>query len=182
MVALSSFAAVATAVTACNSHQAPADARTASTTTQATAEKAALSKYRFERPPTVVFASKNPHPETNINFYVFARMNRYLPRNGARGIKATLLIDGSGPYGPPTTKSRRPPCYSTQIGAGDSPQVAPELVDPHDGQMVTVTLRFPGVDADKVTVAVRRVAPSAVGVDQADAKYLRRLGCQSSTG
>ena len=172
---------MATAVTACNSEQAPADARTASTTTQATAKKAALSKYRFERPPTVVFASAYPHPETNINFYVFARMNRALPRT-TRGIKATFLLDGSSPYGTPTTKSRRPPCFSTQIGAGDNPQVAPQLVDPHDGQLVTVTLRFPGIDGDRVTVAARKVAPRAVGIDQADAKYLRRLGCHVATG
>jgi hypothetical protein len=69
-------------------------------------------------------------------------MNRPLPRN-AHGIKATFLLNKSGPYGTPTTKSRRPPCFSTQIGAGDNPQVASELVDPHEGQMVTVTCAFP---------------------------------------
>jgi hypothetical protein len=171
---------ITTAVTAFNSDQAPSAGSTGSAT-QAAAKEAALSKYRFERPPAVVFASANPHPETNINFYVFVRMNRSLPRD-AHGIKATFLLNRSSPYGTPITNSRRPPCYSAEIGAGDNPQVAPELVDPHDGQMVTVTLRFPGMDTAKVTVAARAVAPRAVGSDQTNAKYLRRLGCHVSTG
>jgi hypothetical protein len=144
--------------------------------TRAVEKKAVPSRYWFARPPTVVFASANPHPEANINFFVFARMNRPLPRD-ARGVKATFLLDGSSPYGAPTTKSRHPACYSAEIGAGDNPQVAPELVDPEDGQMVTVTLRFPGRDADKVTVAARKVGKGKAGCDSADAKYLRRLNC-----
>jgi hypothetical protein len=178
---LASAASVAIGVAACNSDQAPAETHAGGTATQVVQKEAGRGKYRFERPPTVVFASANPSPETNINFYVFARMNRALPRN-AHGIKATFLLDGSSPYGRPTTKSRRPPCYSAQIGAGDNPDVAPRLVSPKDGQLVTVTLRFPGSDAAKVTVAARKAAKGKVGIDQADAKYLRRLGCHVATG
>jgi hypothetical protein len=139
--------------------------------------KSAPSKYRFERPPTVVFTLD----DSNAEFHVFARMNRSLPRN-THGIKATFLVDGSRQFGTPVTSSRHPPCYDTSISAGDNPRAAPEIVDPHDGQVVTVTLRFPGRDVAKVTVVARKVEPRAVGLDQTDAKYLRRLGCHVATG
>jgi hypothetical protein len=170
-------AVTANGVTSCSSDQAGADAQTGSTMSQTAGTKSAPSEYRFERPPTVVFTVKN----SNAEFYVFARMNRSLPRD-THGIKATFLVDGSRPFGTPVTSSRHPPCYDTSISAGDNPRAAPDIVDPHDGHLVTVTLRFPGRDAAKATVAARRVEPRAVGLDQTDAKYLCRLGCHIATG
>jgi hypothetical protein len=170
-------AVTANAATACSSDQGPADARTGSTMSTTPDRKSAPSKYRFERPPTVVFTLE----DSNAEFHVFARMNRPLPRD-THGIKATFLVDGSRPFATPSTNPRHPPCYYTPISAGDNPRAAPEIVDPHDGQLVTVTLRFPGRDVAEAVVAARKVEPRAVGLDQTDAKYLRRLGCHIATG
>jgi hypothetical protein len=78
------------------------------TLTQSAQKTFPSSRYRFERPPTVVFAERS----STVDFYVIARMNRSLPRD-TRGIKATFTLDGgSRPFGTPVTSSRHPPCYS----------------------------------------------------------------------
>jgi hypothetical protein len=162
-------------VAACGSDQAPAKV-----TSSAPQRSVAASAYRFERPPTVVFVSGGSGSPGD--FWVFARMNRALPRN-AHGIRATFALDGgTRPFGTPTTNSRRPACYSVEISAGDNPKAPPNIVDPQDGGLVTVTLRFPGRDAASTTVAARAVDRRAVGSDKVNARYLRALGCHVNLG
>jgi hypothetical protein len=163
-------------IAACGSDQAPAEMATS----HVRQRSVAASTYRFERPPTVVFVSGGA--ASSGDFWVFARMNRSLPRN-AHGIRATFALDGgTRPFGTPTTNSRRPPCYSVEISAGDNPKAPPNIVHPQDGGLVTVTLRFPGRDATSVTVAARAVNRRAVGSDKVNAKYMRALGCHVSLG
>lgn len=159
-------------IAACGSDQAPAEMASS----HAPQRSVAASTYRFERPPTVVFVSGGS--TSPGDFWVFARMNRPVPRN-AHGIRATFALDGgTRPFGTPTTNSRRPPCYSVEISAGDNPKAPPNIVNPQDGALVTVTLHFPGRDAASVTVAARAVDRHVVGSDKANAKYLRTLGCR----
>jgi hypothetical protein len=161
-------------IAACGSDRAPAEM----TSSHVRQKSDAASKYRFERPPTVVFVSGGAGPSGD--FWVFARMTRSLPRN-AHGIRATFALDGgTRPFGTPVTSSRRPPCYSVEISAGDNPKAPPSIVDPRDGQLVTVTLRFPGRNAASVSVPARAVDRLAVGSDKANAKYLRGLGCRAT--
>ncbi|HWI72105.1 MAG TPA: hypothetical protein VNT55_09130, partial [Baekduia sp.] len=70
---------------------------------------------------------------------------------------------------------------SVEISAGDNPNAPPNIVDPQDGETVTVTVRFPGRNGASAAVAARAVPRSAVGLDRTNAKYLRRLGCHVST-
>jgi hypothetical protein len=149
-------------LTACGSQHGPATVANGSAT------------YRFARPPVVVFASDKGPPGY---LWVFARMNRELPRN-ASGIGPTFTLDGgSRPFAAPVTRSRQPTCYATEIGAGDNPQAPQNVAAPHDGGRVTVTLRFPDHDGVSATVAAHGVPFSGVYSDRANAKYLRGLGC-----
>jgi hypothetical protein len=131
--------------------------------------------YRFARPPVVVFASDKGPPGY---LWVFARMNRELPRDAHGGLEPTFTLDGgSRPFAAPVTRSRQPTCYATEIGAGDNPRAPQNVADPHDGGRVTVTLRFPGHDGVSATVAAHGVPFSAVYSDRANAHYLLGLGC-----
>ncbi len=137
-------------------------------------------RYGFAKAPIVVFAGNDPDSEHNINFYVFVRTTRALPRDG-RGIKAKLLLDGIHGDGVPFTDSTKPPCYSTEIGANNDPGESQTFTKPTDGQKMKVTVRFPGVDGARAIVAARKVSAHAVGFDQADAVYLRKLRCHGNT-
>jgi hypothetical protein len=140
---------------------------------------AATAKYRFARPPVVVFVSDDAG--SSGDFWVFVRMNRALPRD-AHGVRATFHLDGgTRPFGRPVTNSRKPPCYSVAISAGDNPNAPANIVNPQDGELVNVTLRFPGHSGGSAAVAARGVPRSAVGLDRTNVKYLRRLGCRVST-
>lgn len=135
-----------------------------------------VSRYRFARSPIVVYTGANPNPSENIVYWVFARLNRPLPRHGS-GKRANLLLDGVRGDGLPVQSSRKRRCYSAEIGSDNDPNHESRLAHPHDGQRVTVTLRFPGRDVARADVSAREVGARDVGYDQANRRYLRRLGC-----
>jgi hypothetical protein len=131
--------------------------------------------YRFARPPVVIFASDKGPPGY---LWVFARMNRELPRDAGGGLEPTFTLDrGSRPIAAPVTRSQQPACYAAEISAGDNPRAPQNVAAPHDGGRVTVTLRFPGHDGASATVAAHGVPFSGVYSDRANAHYLRDLGC-----
>jgi hypothetical protein len=133
------------------------------------------AKYRFARPPVVVFASDKGPPGY---LWIFARMNRELPRDAHGRLEPTFTLDGGArPFAAPVTRSRQPTCYATEIGAGDNPRAPQSVADPHDGGSVTVTLRFPGHDGASATVAAHGVPFDDLYSDRANAHYLRALGC-----
>lgn len=130
--------------------------------------------YRFTRTPIVVFTGADPAPKANINFYVFARLNRALPR-GRAGVRADLRLDGSPSEAGIATASRHPPCYRASYGNHNNAQGAPQLVHPKDGQRATLTLYFNKRRFVRTRIRLRHV--DAAGYDPVDARYLRRLGC-----
>jgi hypothetical protein len=134
-------------------------------------------KYRFALPPVVVFLPSAGPP---AQYRLFVRTNRALPRN-TRGIRPTFQLDGAtGSFGRPVTYSRQPSCYGSDISAGDNPRAPQNIIHPHDGQLVTVTMRFPGRDGASATVALRAVPPPTLGADHLAIKSLRGLGCHIS--
>jgi hypothetical protein len=167
----------ATLLTACGARDgAAAQTGAAAATRTAPRSEAPTHRYRFLRDPIVVYTRAHPDPAHNVVFWIFVRLNRPFPRTGP-GRRGNLLLEGARGDGLPFTDSRRPACYSQTIPADNSAQPVPALTQPHDGELVTVALRFPGVTVDSARVKVRRAGSRNVGDDRTNRKYLARLGC-----
>jgi hypothetical protein len=174
---------------ACGSHPGPAPVAVATTAAPAPPRPPTVTTgrrpvelldpggYRFTRPPVVVFFPDKSPPG---DYRVFVRTNRRMPHN-ARGLRVMFQLDGgTGSFGLPVTVSRRPACYESAISAGDNPRAPQNIIYPRDGQLVTVTMRFPGHDGATATVALRAVPPPTFGADHLAIKTLRGLGCHIS--
>jgi hypothetical protein len=104
-------------------------------------------------------------PDATGQYWLFLRMNRALPHD-KRGIRATFELDGgTASFGTPVTKSRHPPCYATQISAGDNPRSPAKIVHARNGELVEVTLPFRGRDVTSASVAAKAVDRDNLGSD-----------------
>lgn len=138
-----------------------------------TAQNAAAGRWRFARPPVVLFAA--PEPDRTV-LRVFARLNRALPGN-ARRWRAEILLDGDAPEtGLFQVPRRSRHCFTAEIGTSERPH-APSLSMPRDGQRVHVVLRVSGRDQARSSVAARRTSYSQLYDDVKERRWLRRLGC-----
>jgi hypothetical protein len=147
--------------------------------TPAAAKPASASEYRFVKPPIVVYAGYEPDPANNFVFYVFARMNRPLPRNRTHGVRPNVLLDRVSSDGKTLTSTKRPPCYFADIPSANAAPDAPQILHPRNGRPVTVEISLSRRVLASARVPARRVQPSKVGSGAAAERYLRRLGCLS---
>lgn len=159
---------VSVAITACaNGDSAPnarAQADRAQGAPRVTAE---APKYRFVKPPVVVYAHFRPFSRDNIGFATYARLNRKRPRNG------NLLLNGLADMGEPYRESTKRYCYSQRT----SDDLPPDLRHPRlrNHQRVTVELTSrSGRTLAEAHVRVRRV--KLAKYDRPET-FARALGC-----
>jgi hypothetical protein len=178
-------AAAATLLTGCCARDGPATRVSAVAPTRAASTapmpaaleaEARTGRYLFLKDPIVVYTHAHPDPAHNIVFWVFVRLNRPLPRTGP-GRRANLLLEGIRGDGLPFTDSRKRACYPATIPADNAAQPVPTLMQPRDGESVTVALRFPGRTVASTRAKAHRVGSRDIGYDQANRTYLARLGC-----
>jgi hypothetical protein len=136
----------------------------------ATPSEGASSGYRFVVTPIVPIE----HSDFGVDFDIYVRLNRALPRLKSGKLDASLLVADRGGDGIVSTLGRKAGrCYGAPVDPSFTKSDA--LKHPRVGRLVTVKLVVKG----KV-VATRQVrltrAKKARGEDQ-DAPYAAALGC-----
>jgi hypothetical protein len=93
-----------------------------------------------------------------------------------------LLVAAAAPAAPDRSSFvfravTRRPCYGAEIGNHDDPSPAPGVLRPRHGQRMRVVVRLGGRAVARATARARHVGGHEGGFDQANRRYLRRLGC-----
>jgi hypothetical protein len=143
------------------------------------AAKREPTRFRFVGAPVVIFYSAAGH---DAQWAVVARLNKALPTGSDHRPRADLRIDHEPSDASPSRVGSRDgrACYVAGYGSENDEHGARQLLKPHNGQKVSITLYFNKrrfVSAR--SRAIRRRSLGDVNSAQGIRPYLRRLGCQS---
>jgi hypothetical protein len=145
----------------------------------AATEKREPTTFRLVGRPVVVYYAAPGH---SAQWAVVARLNKALPSGSDHRPRADLRIDHEPSEARPSRVGSRNgrACYVASYGSENDKSAAPQLVKPHDGQRVTVTLYFNKRKFMNIwSRAERRDSLGDVNSEQGIQPYLARLGCAS---
>jgi hypothetical protein len=176
-------AALALALGACasgNSREAaPSETATAPTgipPAPPTTSSRESTTFRFVRPPVVVYANEG----RSAQWAIVVRLNKALPTGANHRSRGDLRLDhepsdsGASRVGSRVGRA----CYLANYSSENDKQGAPQLVSPHNGQRVTVTLYFnKRKTKDTRLHAKRRSKLADVNTREGVQEYLQQLGC-----